>query len=283
MNAFLAIDPEVFEPEDLAPTPIFAETSGQILRILDAGQCVSASDLVTWRARYKQVLIPGHMCSAFGDYAEGQFDVGRTKYIVALIVARLSELVFGDITAECLNSIKRLARCITSLSRENIHWLIESKTISSASNWVRVHAICGGLMTLALRADSRLFSQSDGLVFAALLHDLDGLVRGEIDRVGGVNEHSITLSVLARHHPVEPIVHEALSQFRERIDGSGGPFGCMGSQVSESAQYLGLLSTVCQNTIHSDLGIEDVLTEIRMGSAGAFEPGLVERLLKVLR
>lgn len=252
MNMFLALDLELFEAGDLVPTPLFAAACPmETVRVLDAGHRVTAHKIMEWRKVYEYVLIPAHLCSAFGDYAENQLDIGHGRLLSGLLVARLSELSFGVITASALDSIERIARRMVNLPDANLAAVVRSGTVARALPWVQSHAVCAALMTLLVRTKRTCSSRSSGLVFAALIHDLDGLVRSTTTTTSSRStvECSITMSVLARYHPVEKHVHDTLTHYRERVDGSGGPFGYMDNQISEFAQYLGILSWLCRGGV----------------------------------
>ena len=251
MPGFIAIEPDVFEPGDIVPTPIYATVNDVLQRIVDAGQPVQASHLFQVQAARTQVLIPAHMSSAFGDYAAGQFEGGHQRYFVALFVARLSHLFFGPISSQSLSALNRVATQLVRMPAVDLCQTLESPTLRHAEMWVKTHVVCAVLMVLVLREDNTYAEQMQGLVFAALIHDLDGLIRGTSDVSGPISDQAITLSVLARHFPVSGSVHEVLLHFRERADGSGHPFGYTASQIPRSAQYLGLLSTLAQDTQHS--------------------------------
>lgn len=282
MNTFLALDLELFEPGDLVPAPIFIHTSQGFVRILDAGQCVIAANIAAWRAQYGHVLIPAHMCSAFGDHAESQLTKGHVRLISGVIVARLSQLAFGAITAPTLSSIERVAQRMMHLSHTEVVSVLESGTVIRALPWVQSHAACAALMTLVVRAQAVDSSQAVGLIFAALVHDLDRLVRPSSTLASRVNENSITLSILARYHPVQAHVHEALTQFCERADGSGGPFGYSGNQISRYAQYLGIVSWLCRDGV---AGLSSFRTQLEGSltlTPNAFKPELVQVVLASL-
>jgi hypothetical protein len=282
MNMFLALDLELFETGDLVPTPLFAATPIGMIRVLEAGQRLTARNIAAWCTDYGYVLIPAHLCSAFGDYAENQLELGHGRLLSGLIVARLSELAFGAITAPSLDSIERVARRMVNLPDASLASVLQSGTFARALPWVQSHAGCATLMTVLIRTKGTCSSKVSGLVFAALIHDLDRLVRPKARSSVSTSECSITMSILARYHPVEAHVHEVLTHYRERVDGSGGPFGYTGNQISEFAQYLGVFSWLCGDGIVDFSNFVDRLKGQGAPYGQAFDAACVELVVELL-
>ncbi|MGB0645607.1 MAG: hypothetical protein ACPGQS_00455 [Bradymonadia bacterium] len=240
MQEFIALDLKSLWPGDVLPVQLFVRNTTTLSRVLESGEPVTARLLEDLEKTHTAVLVRAEQCRALADYIEFNVIDGRQECLPAFVVSRLSQIVFNNIDSASIESLWRATlQIVHHQHRVPLSAVIACPSVQSAHPWVRRQLGIAWFMAMIL-TDSKMHEDTvRSGTFAALVHELDVLVDPSIKDLPHTYP-SVTLSILARHYPVDPVVYEMLLLYRERIDGSGLPFGYEGHQVPPLAQYLGL-------------------------------------------
>ena len=277
MQELIAFDLNSLCPGDVLPVQLYVRDTTTLSRVLESGEPVTARFLEALEKTHPAVLVRTEQCRALADYLEFNVISERPDCLPIFLVSRLSQIVFSNIDTASIESLWRAALQITNEQhRVPFSRVINCTSVQSAHPWARKQVGIAWFMAMMLRAAQLNKATVGAGTFAALVHELEVLVDPALTNLSHTYP-SVTLSILARHYPVNPIVYETLLLYRERIDGSGRPFGYEGHRVPLLAQYLGLVNSLGVSLIAPSSDLESKLSRLAESPSLVFSRELIEQ------
>ena len=281
MRTCFAFALSALKPGDCLPTPLYVNPHERgPERIWEAGVPIDAVQLKEWSLQGACVLAPGHMRLAVAAYFQSLTSPPSPSLLSIAIAARLVELAREPAQPGVFKSLRANAEQIQSLSAKELRLLSEAESLNYAPFWVRQTVLIVIFLSTLAQMNSLSDVDRSALVFTGFLHGIDQRLTHEL--TGSLSyDPSITMTILARHFPVMPLVREALLSFDERQDGTGKPYGLSAVGIPFSAACLGLASLLGYQDASTATTLDrsiDFLNENKAELVKKFPPALVSHI-----
>ena len=251
MVEFIEVSVDDLWVGDRLPSPIFGGSGTSKKRCWEAGDIITSAQLDLWRSSATSLHIDNKHLLSFARFAENQMldsNFGSECWLsrfAAALITRLKLLSLRPEMPGLLLALRKLATQQSRLDDQMFVDLMHRPTVLVIEKSIYEKMLTAGITSIVAQNSGHFRDHSD-VVYAAYLQGL-GRLLGESASTTESMDGRVTMSILATLYPVSEATSSAILSSRERLDGSGVPYGCGPEDIPMSARCLGLARFIVDN------------------------------------